>query len=284
MSAFLINQRFIIAAIHAKQASDFFLEQCQQPEAEPIPVYSLRPLDGGELVPMPDGTAQPLSNLTTHHDHMPHLIAELPEPDTDLEAILPQLNTDPTSPIVWASDAILRVIHGHLRGHEDATLFFIVPNALDDEKQLYGAFISGDEEAERIYSTYPEIRDAAERHLRTWVHMLSTPALVTWAGTQPPDMEEIALRKEFAAAPEVKDLLHLERIDTVTWLYLIETIHEFPRFVVGRYDNRINQAVYIHRCGKKSTALDQWPKFLAKERLNSTGTTTPPKRRLAPSN
>ena len=63
-----------------------------------------------------------------------------------------------------------------------------------------------------------------------------------------------AIRAKIGAAQDVRKILDLEEIEPDVFLYLIETPHSFPRFVVGSFCAECEQAEILCGCGAEWNA------------------------------
>ena len=60
---------------------------------------------------------------------------------------------------------------------------------------------------------------------------------------------------------DVKNVLELEATEDGGWLYMIETQHVFPRFVIGRLDSDGDNPAVLLGCGAVWNASERWVEF-----------------------
>ena len=74
-----------------------------------------------------------------------------------------------------------------------------------------------------------------------------------------------AIRAEMEAAPDVSRVLALEESAPGAFLYMIETPHSFPRYVVGRTDGTLKNPEVLRGCGEEGNAWRLWQEIRAGE-------------------
>ena len=67
-----------------------------------------------------------------------------------------------------------------------------------------------------------------------------------------------AIRAAMLTAPDVMRVLALEEHGPGAVLYLIETPHSFPRFVIGRTDPALKEPAILRGCGEEWNAWEAW--------------------------
>lgn len=79
-------------------------------------------------------------------------------------------------------------------------------------------------------------------------------------------LEVKAIRAEMEAAPDVSRVMALEETGPGAFLYLIETPHSFPRYVIGRTDGTLANPEILRGCGDEENAWNLWRELRAEQR------------------
>jgi hypothetical protein len=82
-------------------------------------------------------------------------------------------------------------------------------------------------------------------------------------------LEVKAIRAEMEAAPDVARVMALEETGPGAFLYLIETPHSFPRYVIGRTDATLSNPQILRGCGEENNAWRLWQEIRAEERAGA---------------
>lgn len=82
-------------------------------------------------------------------------------------------------------------------------------------------------------------------------------------------LEVAAIRAEMEAAPDVSRVMALEETGPGAFLYLIETPHSFPRYVIGRTDATLESPEILRGCGEEENAWRIWREIRAEDAISA---------------